>query len=68
MFKFSNLIGLTEDKAKEMLMQQGINLAHVVVNARHNEKCDTMLVCAVREKAEGVELVLGEFCLDLKEK
>lgn len=68
MFEFSNLIGLTEEKAKELLRQNGVDLVEVVVNSKHNERCDSKLVCAVRQKADGVELVLGEFCLDLKEK
>lgn len=66
MFNFNDLIGLEVQIAKEKLEQSGIKNVRVVENAEHNDKCDTSIVCAVRENLDGVTLICGEFLVNLK--
>lgn len=66
MFDFKRLIGLKIEKAKEKLNQAGFEHIEIVNNFEHNEKCDTILVCAVRENNGKVTLVCGEFLINLK--
>ncbi len=67
MFDFNSLIGLELEKAKEKLNQAGFSKIEVVCNFEHNEKCDSILVCAARlGDDETVTLVCGEFLINLK--
>ena len=67
MFDFKSLIGLELQKAKEKLNQAGFEKIEVVYNFEHNEKCDSILVCAARlDENEKVTLICGEFLINLK--
>ena len=47
---FENLIGLEEKKARQFLEKNGYNNIETVINSKHNDLCDTLVVCAIREK------------------
>ena len=66
MFDFKSLIGLELNSAKEKLEQTGIKNIRICMNAEHNENCDTILVCAVKQTETEVVLVCGEFLMNLK--
>ena len=66
MFDLKNLIGLELNSAKEKLEQSGIKNVSVVMNAEHDEKCDSVLVCAVKQTETVVILICGEFLINLK--
>lgn len=68
MFEISSVIGLEEKKAKKVLKENGYNNIHSIISSKHNSKCDSLLVCAVRLNAEFVTLICGEFYLGLKEQ
>ena len=67
MFDILSVIGLEESKAVEVLNQNGINNVKIIYNSKHNDLCDTKLVCSVRKSGEIVTLVCGEFYLSIKE-
>ncbi len=64
--KFNSLIGLEESKARQFLLKNGYNNIETIINSKNNEKCDTLVVCAVRESESKITLVCGEFCLNIK--
>ena len=64
---FRDLVGLCVDDAKKVLGNFGYNDIEEVINSKSNEKCDTLVVCAVRENGKKITLVLGEFFLNVKE-
>ena len=66
MFDFKSLIGLELNSAKEKLEKFGIKNICIQMNADHNEKCDTILVCAVKSNETEVTLICGEFLMNLK--
>lgn len=63
---FKSLIGLDEKKARQFLEKNGYNNIETIINSKHNDLCDTLVVCAVRFDGTKVTLVCGEFCLKLK--
>ena len=65
---FEQLIGLEITKAKEILSLKGYNNIEVILNSEHNDKCDTVLVCAVKKDNNSVKLICGEFFLGLKKE
>lgn len=65
---FNSLIGLEEQKARQVLVENGYNNIETKINSKENELCDTKVVCAVRENEEKVTLVCGEFYLNIGEK
>ncbi len=65
---FKSLIGLELSKAKKVLYDFGYNDIEEVKNSKENELCDSLVVCAVREKDKKINLVCGEFYLNVKEK
>ena len=66
MFDFNNLIGVEVSKAKEILNSNGFDKVNIIMNAEHNDKCDTILVCAVRVADDSINLICGEFLMQLK--
>lgn len=64
---FKDLIGLDVADAKKVLNNFGYNDIEEVINSKSNEKCDTLVVCAVRESNKKITLILGEFFLNIKE-
>ena len=66
MFDLNNLVGIELNLAKEKLKNEGFSKVSVVFNLEHNEKCDTNIVCAVRQNGEEITLICGEFYLNLK--
>ena len=66
MFEFNSLIGVEVSKAKEILTANGFDKVNIIMNAEHNDKCDTVLVCAVRVADDGINLICGEFLMQLK--
>ncbi len=66
MFDKNKLIGLEISKAKEILKLNGFKNIEIILNAKHNDKCDTNLVCAVRETEENIILICGEFLFDVE--
>lgn len=63
---FKSLIGLEESEAKAILLKNGYNNIEIKINAKHNENCDTHLVCAVKENDGKIILICGEFYLNIK--
>ena len=63
---FSSLIGLEESVAKKILNENGYNNIEVKINAKHDERCDSLLVCSAKEENEKVTLICGEFYLKIK--
>ena len=66
MIEFNNLIGIEVSKAVEILKADGFEKINIIMNAEHNDKCDTVLVCAVRVADDGINLICGEFLMQLK--
>lgn len=63
---FKDLIGLDEKIARQFLEKNGYNNIETIINSKHNDLCDTLVVCAVRNNGTKVTLVCGEFYMDLK--
>ncbi len=61
------LIGKDIESAKIILNENNENNIEVIENSKHNEKCDTLLVCKAEKVGEKVRLVCGEFCVNVKE-
>ena len=64
---FKDIIGLDVTDAKKVLNNFGYNDIEEVINSKSNEKCDTFVVCAVRQSNKKITLILGEFFLNIKE-
>ena len=62
---FNSLIGLKENQARQFLQENGYNNIETVSNFKHNEKCDSVVVCAVRCDDEKITLICGEFFLEI---
>ena len=62
---FENLIGLKEKKARQFLKKNGYNNIETIINSKHNDLCDTVVVCAVREENAKITLICGEFYLNI---
>ena len=62
----NSLIGLEESKARQVLIENGFDDIETTINSEHNELCDTVIVCAVKENDGKVILVCGEFYLGIK--
>ncbi len=65
---FEKLIGLEITKAKEILNADGYNNIEVIMNSEHDDKCDTTIVCAVKQDGDSIKLICGEFFLKLKKE
>ena len=61
MFDFNDLIGLEISDAKKILQNFGFNNIEIVLNSEDNDKCDTQIVCAVRNDENTKKLICGEF-------
>lgn len=57
----NNIIGLTVKEAQLILNKNGYKNINIINNYKHNDKCDTLLVCAVRQSKNDVTLIVGEF-------
>ena len=64
---FKHLIGLEENIARKLLKEIGYNYIETIKNSKHNELCDSLVVCAVRKDKNKITLVCGEFYLGIKE-
>lgn len=67
MFDVSNLIGCNLQEAISTLNENGITNIKVVENLKHNDLCDSILVCSTKQTGDEVTLICGEFYLDIKE-
>ena len=67
MFDKNLIIGETTEKAIEILKQNGFFKTIIKQNSKHEDRCDTELVCAVNFDGDTVVLVVGEFCLNLED-
>lgn len=67
MFDILSLIGFELSQAIDVLKQNGYEKINVINNSKHNDLCDTQLVCSAKLTEDGVTLVCGEFHLDIKE-
>ena len=61
MQNLDNLIGLPVEEAQLLLNKNGYKNINIINNYKHNDKCDTLLVCAVRQGEDDVTLILGKF-------
>ena len=68
MFDILSVIGLEESKAISVLKQNGFENIKVTINSKHNDLCDTKLVCGVRQNEDCVTLICGEFFLAIKKE
>lgn len=66
--EFNSLIGLKEQDARQFLLNNGYNNIETIINSKNSNKCDTLVVCAVRESEAKITLVCGEFYLNIKEQ
>lgn len=66
MFDLSVLIGKTTEEAIELLKENGFFKIETKQNFKHNDKCDTKLVCSASINGDVVTLVEGEFCLNIE--
>lgn len=58
---FEKLIGLDEQTARKILQENGYSNITTVLNSKENEKCNTTLVCSVKNLGENITLICGEF-------
>ena len=58
---FDTLIGLEVSRAKDILSQNGFDNVEVKENLIPDEKCNELLVCAVKQGENLVTLVCGGF-------
>ena len=58
---FNELIGLEENSAKEILKGNGFENIKTVINAKEDEKCNKLLVCAVKQTEDVITLICGKF-------
>ena len=68
MFDLNILIGKTKEKAIELLNENGFFKIETKLNYKHDDKCDTLLVCSAKLKKDVVVLVVGEFCFNIEGK
>lgn len=66
MFDLNSLIGLEKSKAENILRANGYNDIRLKINSVHNDKTDTLVVCATKKSGDCVTLVCGEFYLNIK--
>ena len=64
--EFNSLIGLDEQKARQVLAKNGYNKVEVIINSKDNNLCDTKVVCAICENEGVVTLLCGEFYLNIE--
>ena len=60
---FNTLIGLDVSEAKSILNQNNFVNIIVKINAKEDDKCNTNLVCAVRQDKDLITLICGSFYL-----
>ena len=65
MFDFESLIGHKKDVAVKILNENGYNDIEFVLNSKHNDLCDSLLVCKVENNDNKIKLILGEFYLNI---
>ena len=58
---FSELIGLEEELAKKILTDNGFENIKTIINSKEDEKCNKILVCAVKQTEIDITLVCGKF-------
>lgn len=58
---FNTLIGLDAEEAKIILKQNNFNNIEVKINAKEDDKCNTTLVCAVKQEGNCITLICGNF-------
>lgn len=61
-----SLIGLEVGEAKKLISADSENKINVIINSKPNDKCDTMIVCNVKQKNGVINLYCGEFYLNMK--
>ena len=67
MDKPNSLIGLDAEIAKQILIEQTGKKINIINNSTGNADCDRLLVVNVRESADEITLVCGEFLSQIKE-
>ena len=63
---FNSLIGLEESEARRVLVENGFDDIETIINSKHNDSTDTLIVCAAKENDGKVILICGEFYLEIK--
>ncbi len=58
------LIGQRVEVACKKIKEFGYNDIEVKLNAKHDDRCNSTLVCSVRESDGKVTLICGEFITD----
>ena len=58
---FKSLIGLELEKAKKVLNDFGYNDIEEIKNSKEDEKCNKILVCAVKQTEIDITLVCVKF-------
>ena len=67
MFDINLIIGETTEKAIEILKQNGFFKIKIKQNFKHEDRCETNLVCSASFEDDEVVLIVGEFCLNVGE-
>ena len=67
MFDINLIIGETTEKAIEILKQNGFFKIKIKQNFKHEERCETELVCSVDFNEDEVTLIVGKFCFNIEE-
>lgn len=68
MFDFLSLIGKEKKEAMEILKNAGFEHIITIKNSKHDDLCDSEIVCNAKQCGEQIKLYVGEFCLNIKEK
>ncbi|MBP3581628.1 MAG: hypothetical protein J6J33_02630 [Clostridia bacterium] len=61
-----SLIGLEVGEAKKLISADSENKINVIINSKPNDKCDTRIVCNVKQENGVINLYCGEFYLNMK--
>ena len=64
--ELNSLIGLDEQKARQILAENGYNKVETIINSKDSNLCDTRVVCSVRKNNGAVTLICGEFYLNIE--
>ena len=66
MQELKKLIGLDIEEAKKLISADDEHKINIIMNSKHNEKCDSVIVCNAKLENGVINLYCGEFYLKLK--
>lgn len=66
MLNLQDLIGMELSKAKEKIKNETEFTVEVIINAKNNDLCDSLVVCNAKLSENIIKLYCGEFNLGYK--